>query len=839
MNIHRDGTRIPIEVSTSRVTGTGGELALGIVRDITERAQARKALEESEKRYRALFEDVPISLWEEDFSAVKTTIDNLRARGVTDLETYFADNPEAVVHCATLAKILDVNRATLDLYGAKSKDDLLGKLDRVLDPESYATFREELLALARGESQFSTTIINQTLAGDKIYVNLRLSVHPLAQDTWARVLISLTDVTERARLEQENEGRRLYLESVLDSANDAIVTMDEHGLVLEWNSGAERLFGYPAAEAIGQKLDSLVTGNNVEAYKEAAGYTQVALAGERIPPSEVTRYRADGTPLQVILSASPILIKEQMIGAMAVYTDITERVQVEKERSRLLVQIQEQARQIQQVMNTVPEGVLLLDPTGRVMLANPLAERELSTLANAGVGDTLTQLGGRPLAELLAPAPDGPRHELKVDSPQARIFELSARPTNFWPDRTLSAKESEGWVLVIRDVTQEREIEQRVQQQERLAAVGQLAAGIAHDFNNILAVIVLYTQMGLRTPDLSQDLRHRLETVERQAKRATDLIQQILDFSRKAVLEQQPLDLKLFIKEQVKLLQRTVPENIQIELTHGADEYTVNADPTRMQQVIVNLAVNARDAMPDGGKLDIALTRTSYSDGIMCTTCAQIKGGEWVKLTVGDDGTGIPADVLPHIFEPFFTTKEVGKGTGLGLAQVFGTVKQHEGHLEVTSTVGEGTSFAIHLPALLLTEPKTLIQDKPGLIHGRGETILLVEDNPVMLQAMLVSLESLNYQVLRASSGREALAIFAQHRKEIDLVLSDLVMPEIGGMELFQALKMREPAIKMILISGYPLHQEIEDLQAQGITNWLQKPVNLDHLAQVIARALD
>jgi signal transduction histidine kinase/ActR/RegA family two-component response regulator len=520
-------------------------------------------------------------------------------------------------------------------------------------------------------------------------------------------------------------------------------------------------------------------------------------------------------------------------------TDITERVQVEEERSRLLVQIQEQARQIQQVMNTVPEGVLLLDPTGRVMLANPLAERELTALANAGVGDTLTQLGGRPLAELLVPAPDGLRHELKVDSPQARTFELSARPIDFSPDRMPSARESEGWVLVIRDVTQEREIEQRVQQQERLAAVGQLAAGIAHDFNNILAVIVLYTQMGLRMPELPQELRHRLETVEHQAKRATDLIQQILDFSRKAILEQQPLDLKLFMNEQVKLLQRTVPENIQIKLTHGADEYTVNADPTRMQQVIVNLAVNARDAMPDGGKLDIALSRTSYTDEITCTTCAQVMGGEWVQLAIRDNGTGIPADVLPHIFEPFFTTKEVGKGAGLGLAQVYGTVKQHEGHIEVTSTVGEGTSFAIHLPALLLIEPKTLIQDEFGLIHGRGETVLLVEDNPVMQQAMLDSLESLNYQVLRASSGREALAVFAGHREEIDLVLSDLVMPEIGGMALFQALKIQEPAIKMILISGYPLHQEIEDLQAQGIVDWLQKPVNLDHLAQVIARALD
>jgi two-component system, cell cycle sensor histidine kinase and response regulator CckA len=245
-----------------------------------------------------------------------------------------------------------------------------------------------------------------------------------------------------------------------------------------------------------------------------------------------------------------------------------------------------------------------------------------------------------------------------------------------------------------------RESERHTQQQERLAAVGQLAAGIAHDFNNIMAVIVLYTQMSLRMPDIPTQLRGRLQVVDQQAARATELIQQILDFCRRAVLEPRPMDLEPFLKEIVKLLERTIPENIKMELTYGADDYTVNADPTQMQQAVMNLVVNARDAMlpKGGGKLDIELDRlrmTRHQEPPL----PKMEAREWVRVT--DTGIGIPPEALPHIFEPFSTTKEMGKGTGLGLAQVYGIVKQHKGHIDVATKVGGGTTFTLYLPTLL------------------------------------------------------------------------------------------------------------------------------------------
>jgi len=407
----------------------------------------------------------------------------------------------------------------------------------------------------------------------------------------------------------------------------------------------------------------------------------------------------------------------QTIGTLSSGDDITEAKLVEAERARLLAQIQAQAQQMRQIVNTVPDGMLLLDAQQRILLANPAAEKYLDTLGSSSIDGRLTHLGNRPLAELLAPLPQGLWYEVTTNT---RHFEISSQPIEVRP-------EMDGWVLVIRDVTQEREIQQRIHQQERLASVGQLAAGIAHDFNNIMAVIVLYVQMALRTPELPARIHERLRTVAEQARRATELIQQILDFSRRAVLERRPMDLVPFLKEQVKLLERTLPESIKIELTYSADDHIANADPTRMQQVIMNLALNARDAMPNGGKLAICLKRVQIKDGA-CAPLLDMAPGEWIQITVSDNGTGIPFDVLPRIFEPFFTTK-APLGSGLGLAQAYGIIKQHTGEINVSTQTDKGTTFSIFLPALTLPAPEPLSPVRQSIPMGRGETILVVEDD--------------------------------------------------------------------------------------------------------------
>jgi PAS domain S-box-containing protein len=381
-----------------------------------------------------------------------------------------------------------------------------------------------------------------------------------------------------------------------------------------------------------------------------------------------------------------------------------------------------------------------------------------------------------------------------------------------------------------------QETQERMMHQERLVAVGQLAAGIAHDFNNILATIVLYTQMSLRANETSPQVRQRLEIIARQTDRATDLVQQILDFSRRAMLKRRVLALDSFMKEVVKLLERTLPESIHISLAVEAGEYPINADLTRIQQAIVNLALNARDAMPNGGELRIALSRTQGQE-IQCVDCGPMTGGDWIQVTVTDTGTGIPPDVLPHIFEPFFTTR-TPLGHGLGLAQVHGIVKQHEGHLDVQTQVGHGTTFRLYWPALSAGQPLALPEAPLEMAQGRGETILVVEDDDTMRAALIDVLDALDYQVLAAANGMEALVVYEQYADEVSLILSDWVMPSIGGLELVRELAARHAAPKVLMLTGHPLTEEAETSVPVNVVGWIHKPPSIEQLAEAVSRAL-
>ncbi|MFN2271223.1 MAG: ATP-binding protein, partial [Anaerolineae bacterium] len=375
-----------------------------------------------------------------------------------------------------------------------------------------------------------------------------------------------------------------------------------------------------------------------------------------------------------------------------------------------------------------------------------------------------------------------------------------------------------------------KDTQKQMVHQERLAAVGQLAAGIAHDFNNILATIVLYTQMSLHSADLSPKVHQRLEIIAQETGRAADLVQQILDFSRRTMLERRPIALDSFMKEIIKLLQRTLPESIQIDLIFEPGEYVINADPTRIQQTIVNLALNARDAMCGGGELHITLSRAEGQE-IQCVSCGPVLGGEWIQVAVTDTGTGIAPDVLPRIFEPFFTTR-APLGHGLGLSQVYGIVKQHEGHIALETTLGQGTTFRLYWPAPATTTPPAEVRPPTEVIQGHGETILVVEDNATMRASLADALEMLNYQVLEANDGQEALSVCEQHAGEIALVLSDWVMPSVDGLELTRALTSLHPELTVLLFTGHPLSQEIKDAVPPNVVGWLLKPPSLEQLAK-------
>jgi signal transduction histidine kinase/CheY-like chemotaxis protein len=486
------------------------------------------------------------------------------------------------------------------------------------------------------------------------------------------------------------------------------------------------------------------------------------------------------------------------------------------DRLRTLLDEAQQQR-LESLLEHLPEGVIMVDAELHLVLANPVAREYLAALTDTGVGEVLTHLGQCPIDELLWPPPEGLYHEVEAHRPPYRVFEVAVRSLEIGP-------ESGGWVLVLRDVTEERQVQERVQQQERLAAVGQLAAGIAHDFNNLLTGIIGFADMLQKRPDMPEPARARLGRIVEQGERGAHLVRQILDFSRTSVSQLLPLNLIPFLKEATRFLERTIPENIRIVLDIEPGEYVVRADPTQIQQVLTNLAVNAWDAMPAEGELKLRLSHFTRQPG-QRPPCFGMPLGEWEVLSVSDSGTGIPADVLPRIFEPFFTTKEPGKGTGLGLAQVYGIVKQHEGYISAESREGEGTTFAIYLPTLATRTKTPKTEDPEDMPRGHGETVLLVEDEPAVLEVGTAILEELGYRVLTAINGQA-------------LVLMDMVMPEMGGVQLFYALRELNPVVKAVMTTGYPLEEEGKQLLGQGILAWLQKPMRPAQLAQIVSRAL-
>ena len=389
-----------------------------------------------------------------------------------------------------------------------------------------------------------------------------------------------------------------------------------------------------------------------------------------------------------------------------------------------------------------------------------------------------------------------------------------------------------------------REAQTQLVQQERLAAIGQLAAGIAHDFNNILAVITLYVDLILYTPGVSPELAERLEAIGQQVKHAANLVQQILDFGRRAILHTSSLNLAALLQEQVELWQHTIPESIQIHFIAEPTDCLVKADPTRLQQMFTNLVINARDAMPDGGDLRLGVAQL-HLDHSNTAPLPDMTAGDWAQITISDSGTGIPVATLPHIFEPFFTTKGPGQGSGLGLAQVYGIVKQHNGHIDVQSTEDRGTTFTIYLPALITTMLAETAVAPPAVQHGQGETILIVEDSDVLREALADILVMLNYEILTAKDGREALAILEQEGdseipgQRIALVLSDLVMPNMGGAALLQALRQRGLTVPFMILSGHPLEADLlQTLNTQGVAGWLLKPITIEKLATAVTRVL-
>ena len=513
--------------------------------------------------------------------------------------------------------------------------------------------------------------------------------------------------------------------------------------------------------------------------------------------------------------------------------------------TRLSNILTEQLQQWENLVEHLPVGVLLLNPDFRVLVANPLGDEILQILngAPARAEAQLTRLGEYSLAELTKRADPLAPIEITLETPLPRVINAQIRPvraTNSSTERLAAAGKPglrHSWVLMLGDITQEKETQKRLHSQDRLATVGQLAAGIAHDFNNIMATIQVYSDLLRFDASISPASQEKLAVIRAQVQRASSLIRQILDFSRRSVIEHITLDLLPLLKEFDKMLIRVLPETIHLELAYQPGSYWVNGDPTRLQQVLMNLAVNARDAMPEGGKLRFELNLLSALPGKVRPATDKPAAG-WVRIAVSDTGGGIPPEIMEHLFEPFYTTKPAGHGTGLGLAQVYGIVTQHGGMIDVQSTVGQGTRISVYLPGVQTQKKETGPLGLPAIFNGDGRTVLVVEDDAATREAIHTLLEAANCNVLAATNGIEALQKFKGARRSIDAVISDMVMPEMGGMSLYKAILEINPAIKILMITGHPLDEANQQMLERGDIRWLQKPFSITDFSKALSSLL-
>ncbi len=738
-----------------------------------EQARITGALRESEERFRTLVEQAPDGI--------------------------FVGSAEG--------RYVDVNSAACRMLGYSREEILhLGIADLVAADEVLRV-APELARLRCGEPTVNEWRFRRK---DGSLLHSEVSARQLPD---GRLQAFLRDISDRKRDEAELKDREGRLRAVFEATDDAIIPIDENGLIQSINPATVRLFGYEACELVGRNVSMLMP----EPYRsEHDRYIQSYLATGKAKiigiGREVEALRKDGTVFPVELAVSEAAREGPRLFVGVVH-DITERKRAEKRQLELMEELKQSEREAHQrhflfrsIFEGTPEGIILTDLQRRVVMVNPALTRMF--------GYETDELIGSPISKLYAPAEDSEQiGEISASSNARRsahpsIISCQRKNGEAFPGEIIKVPYSNGSgqllgsLGIIRDVTWELRREEELRGAQRLEALVQLTGGIAHDFNNLLTVISGNLQLlGLTLKD--ERLVRYLGEAERAAEMGARLNQRLMTFARQRRLAPVATNLNEQVVDMRELLQRTIGENITVTTALATGVWPVLVDPSEIESAVLNLAINARDAMPNGGKLLIQTENVVIAQ-FEEQARQDLPPGSYVRLSVSDTGSGMSPEVLARAFEPFFTTKEPGKGTGLGLASIYGFVKQSAGHVTIYSEVGRGTSVNIYLSKLDAGEPANLAsQEASALIEGTGETILVVEDNPAVRRLTVERLKMLRYQVLEADNALNALTAL-EAGKTVDLIFSDVIMP--GGMSGFElARKIRElrPSLRILLTSGF------------------------------------
>ena len=730
-------------------------------------------------------------------------------------------------------RITRFNQAFVHLTRYTAKE-VIGNKIHMLFPE--ATMDESMSKIANtlsGEYWESVEIPILRKDGDN-RIALWNSANIYAEDgkTIVATIAQGQDITGRRQAEKELKHFKEFSEGIVQSMSEGIVVEDAKGCITLVNQAAASLTGYTPEELLGQHWTFLVPPDQQPV---------IQAADERRIRGEADRYELelvgkDGRRFSVLMSGMPRFEKDCFTGTLAVFVDITEHKRAEKALRQAEIRYSS-------LFDGIPVGLYRTDPEGKILGIN------LTGVHMLGYPDrkTFMTISSR---DLYVNDEDRKRWQAMIDTDKVVAgFEAQWRRydgTIIWMrDTARIVRDDNGRILCyegsFENITERKEAEEekkklevRLIHAQKMEAIGTLAGGIAHNFNNLLTGILGNASLILLDTDHGNPHYKRLNNIEKMVQSGSKLTNQLLGYAREGKYEIRSLSLNRLVKETFDTFGTTRKE-IRIHEEFGKNLFGIKADQGQIEQVLWNLYVNAADAMPVGGDLFMKTMNVTHED--MTGKLYKPRLGNYILLTVRDTGVGMDKGTMERIFEPFFTTKELSKGTGLGLASVYGIIKAHGGYIDVVSKKGGGTTFKIYLPA---SEDKVIEENKKAanLLRGTG-TILFVDDEDMIIDVGHEILKALGYKVLLARGGKEAIEIYKRYRDKIDVVILDMIMPDMGGGESYDRLKEINPKVKVLLSSGYSIAGQATKILQRGCNGFIQKPFNINELSKKLREIVD
>ncbi len=759
-------------------------------RDITKRRQVEVALREEEEWFRTVFEHAS----------------------------------DGLIFLSTSGEIISVNESFAAMHGYSVAEILKMNLKEFDAPESHRLFSEWMRRILAGE-RLTFEVNHRHKQGH--WFPLEVTANLVTMGSKKYILASHRDITDRRRAEEALRAEERRYQTLSEISPVGIFRTDAQGQTTYVNPRWCQITGLSAMDALGEGWLHAV--HPLDREQIAQGWHE-AIQDPRSSTADYRFVHPDGTVAWVMGQAVPEKDHAgHVVGYVGTITDVTGRKRAEEE-----------LRLENAALAAAANAIVITNRAGIIQWANPAftnftgyaiaeaAGKNPSELIKSGKHDPAfyknmwdTILGGQVWrGEIINRRKDGSFYTEEMTITPVR--DLRGEITHF--------------VAIKQDVTEKKMLESRLLRSQRLESVGRLASGIAHDLNNILAPMLMSGPV-LREAISDPDIRQLVDTIESSAVRGAGIIKQLLTFSRGVEGERVPVQLKSLVMDMLNIIRETFPKNIVAAREAPANPWLVRGDATQLHQILMNLCVNARDAMPGGGKLTLELENVEVNEAVASMNPGA-SPGRYVALSVTDTGTGIPPENLDKIFDPFFTTKELGQGTGLGLSTVIGIVKSHSGFIQVNSRVGQGTQFKVYLPACETPKDSEKKLKLDPLTQGRGELVLLVDDEESIRRVARQTLERHGYRMIEASDGTQGLAQYKQHQPDVRLVITDVVMPFMDGPAFIRSLRQINPQIRIIAMSGHQSKASAGHLPPQSVQALLAKPFDAAELLQSLKQAL-